>query len=368
MIRILDRTWNPDEPSCNLVFLSARPHIFKHYSEDVSYGKLKQLVEDERLHSMPTPLPGELTSGLLAITRYLCRGIRAWTKVGKKKLNTYQNFRALHLEYDFVFFGDNGQGDLWAGEMMDVEQRSDPVSPKDGPQLVGVCIHQVIPEELSLCSSAEPVEGRLVESFTSSALADILDDPVSMSADGGSMSLHRTYGGAALHLRLRHPTLVRAADVRTVCRDAVNEFDKMRLVYAEWGSRWETAEEDLHADLEDARRVLDLATDDDEEFPELEEKAEILKRNALGACVFVPAKPLVRSDSLYSAAPAVNPLQNAIPLLGRSRSGTPSKPSKQTPAMTATSSVISSRRRKEIPEIFRYAADVDYVVVTDECR
>lgn len=344
LVRILDRTWSSSEPSCNLVFLSARPHIYKSYSENVSYGKFKQLVEDGRMHTMPTLLPGELTSGLFAITRYLCNGNSAWKKVGKKKLEMYRNFRDLYLEYDFVFFGDNGQGDLWAGEMMDLEQRNALVSPRDGPQLMGVCIHQVIPEECSLRCTDKPTKNnsRMMEPRTSSDFVDgSRMDLTFSSEDWGCVSVHRTYVGAAVRLHMRDSALVRARDLIKVCQDAIEEFDKMRLVYAEWGASWETAEKELRADLEEARKALGLGMDDDEEFPELETTAEVLKRSHLEH-VFRPVASITRSNSLFSSvSTTVSPVQNAdgthstnvrfagvpitIPHLGRSRSRAASK-------------------------------------------
>ena len=36
-------------------------------------------------------------------------GTKAWHAVGELKFKTYKQYRDIYPEYDFVFFGDNGQ-------------------------------------------------------------------------------------------------------------------------------------------------------------------------------------------------------------------------------------------------------------------
>ena len=47
----------------NLVFLSARPHVFSDLAERSSYAKFAHLLQAKRLHTMPTLLTGDLKTG-----------------------------------------------------------------------------------------------------------------------------------------------------------------------------------------------------------------------------------------------------------------------------------------------------------------
>ena len=47
----------------NLVFLSARPHVYKDVSENVTYEKFRWLQETRGLHTSPTLLAGSLDTG-----------------------------------------------------------------------------------------------------------------------------------------------------------------------------------------------------------------------------------------------------------------------------------------------------------------
>ena len=49
---------------------------------------------------------------------YTCRKSFAWFNVGVNKHSVYVRYRDLYAEYDFVFLGDNGQGDLLAAQLM----------------------------------------------------------------------------------------------------------------------------------------------------------------------------------------------------------------------------------------------------------
>ena len=64
------------------------------------------------------------------------------------------NFKQLYGEYDFVFFGDDGQGDLFAGQLMLSEEAESSGSSDDElrsdeggvPTLRAVLIHEVLPK------------------------------------------------------------------------------------------------------------------------------------------------------------------------------------------------------------------------------
>eukprot|EP00913_Durusdinium_trenchii_P032452 g30383.t1 len=62
----------------------------------------------------------------------LCR-----KEVGRYKHTVFQQYTCLYREYDFIFCGDNGQGDLLAGQLM--------MQGPDEDRPVAVLIHEVIP-------------------------------------------------------------------------------------------------------------------------------------------------------------------------------------------------------------------------------
>ncbi|CAJ1449365.1 unnamed protein product, partial [Effrenium voratum] len=139
LFKELDRSWNADEPSSNLVFLSARPHVYKDLSESKSFRKFQELFATGKLHCVPTLLPGSLALGIEAVIKALFLAAHGWKEVGRGKKKTFEMYKALYGEYDFIFFGDNGQGDLLAGQLM---QETDESS--EGPS-----------EEASVTSSEE---------------------------------------------------------------------------------------------------------------------------------------------------------------------------------------------------------------------
>eukprot|EP00520_Triparma_pacifica_P001315 CAMPEP_0118649144 /NCGR_PEP_ID=MMETSP0785-20121206/9545_1 /TAXON_ID=91992 /ORGANISM="Bolidomonas pacifica, Strain CCMP 1866" /LENGTH=522 /DNA_ID=CAMNT_0006541409 /DNA_START=190 /DNA_END=1755 /DNA_ORIENTATION=- len=116
-----------DPSSCNLVFLSARPHLYKELTEQKSYRRFRKYVNDGLLHKMPTLLPGRLLPGTKAFLLSPLLKSSSWRAVGDTKFSTFRSFSALYPEYDFVFIGDNGQGDLLAAQKM-IEFCSDPVN------------------------------------------------------------------------------------------------------------------------------------------------------------------------------------------------------------------------------------------------
>jgi len=103
--------------TCHLVFLSARPHIIKDMSENVSYRFFQQLVKEKRLHAMPTLLAGKLRSSVLATVRAVAHWPNPWSPMGVEKYRCMRDYNRLHPDSPFVFFGDNGQGDVVAAEM-----------------------------------------------------------------------------------------------------------------------------------------------------------------------------------------------------------------------------------------------------------
>mmetsp|Transcript_75988 Transcript_75988/g.211062 ORF Transcript_75988/g.211062 Transcript_75988/m.211062 type:complete len:711 (-) Transcript_75988:85-2217(-) len=255
LFRILDRRSDEDMPSCNLVFLSARPHIFKDYTEDHTYLFFKMLVEEGAMHTMPTLLPGKLRKGVFAFVSHAFLGAKSWRGVGECKMTAYQNYRELYREYDFIFFGDSGQGDLVAAQLMVAEQSvcgmlcversaaglgwrtprtSATVLSPDLPCMRAVVIHEVVTQEKWLVK--EDVVLKRGSAWRQKLLGEIV--------------FHKTYIGAALALCRLDEKLVSADDVYKVTIDAIEEFNRMRLLYPEWEENWAPAERHLSADVQ----------------------------------------------------------------------------------------------------------------------
>eukprot|EP00466_Bigelowiella_natans_P006590 jgi/Bigna1/74371/fgenesh1_pg.28_\ len=111
----------------DLAFLSARPHVYKDWSQAKSYKLFSQLKKSHNLHTTPTLLAGELFSSF-----QMFRG--DFNPMAHKKAQNFFEYSSLYPEYKFVFIGDNGQGDVIAAEMI-LEKYSE--------RLEGVFIHKV---------------------------------------------------------------------------------------------------------------------------------------------------------------------------------------------------------------------------------
>ena len=214
----------------NMVFVSARPHVFKDIAENGSYRRFHKLIGEGKMHSTPTMLSGSLTSGTLAVVFRIVENMqmfvqdlvevvqafasslsekamkkakkrakkmrekslpleedveddddegglngidgingtelrrqesslggraatnRNWELVGKTKVENIENYSVLYPEYQLVFFGDNGQGDLLCAELV-----SSSGTCKD--QVKMCMIHKVQSnEDESLLSAFEPSE------------------------------------------------------------------------------------------------------------------------------------------------------------------------------------------------------------------
>ena len=120
----------------NLVFLSARPHVYKDKAESASYLHFEQLRLQQGigLHCVPTLLAGSLDSGW----RMVFRG--DFAALAHTKFLNFEHFTALYPEFTFTFIGDNGQGDVMAAAMM---------KDKLGPRLEAVFIKLCQPLHLT---------------------------------------------------------------------------------------------------------------------------------------------------------------------------------------------------------------------------
>jgi len=163
----------------NVAFLSARPHAYKDLTESGSYRKFRKLFTKGLMHATPTLLPGSLRSGAIAVAARLRdqfllfgmdlveviravgaalmsktrkrrrnveqddddeRGTREmlltkintlgtrstpqsnWIAVARTKVDRFEKYSMLYPEYGFVFFGDDGQGDLYSAERMNLSK------------------------------------------------------------------------------------------------------------------------------------------------------------------------------------------------------------------------------------------------------
>jgi len=102
----------------NLVFLSARPHLYKDISERHNFAKFQKLREREGvdgrggLHTIPSLLAGDMSSGREFMMT------NDFGPLALKKFDNFKRFVSIYPEYKHVFVCDNGQGDVRAGELM----------------------------------------------------------------------------------------------------------------------------------------------------------------------------------------------------------------------------------------------------------
>jgi len=225
----------------DLVFLTARPHVYKDLVEGLTYKKYEDIVDAGLMHSMPTILPGHLRHSVQAGALQSCVGNESWRNVGEMKNMCYRKYARLYQEYDFIFCGDNGQGDLLAGERMVYNQSKHGDNDDFAPNLICVLIHQVLPEE------QHPL-----------AATPVLERAETWEADlrKRNLFMHRTYVGAAVDLH--SAGLLSASEVRVVALQALDDFERIRMTNSEFGTKhgWDQAEEHLLADLARTNTVL----------------------------------------------------------------------------------------------------------------
>eukprot|EP00928_Gymnodinium_smaydae_P009470 TRINITY_DN13553_c0_g1_i1.p1 TRINITY_DN13553_c0_g1~~TRINITY_DN13553_c0_g1_i1.p1 ORF type:complete len:752 (-),score=148.79 TRINITY_DN13553_c0_g1_i1:213-2420(-) len=249
-----------EKTACNLVFLSARPHVYKSYMEDVSYDLFGALVEEGSMHVCPTLLPGKFKSSVAGALLSMFRGSHGWKAAGETKYEMFLNFKRLYSEYDFIFSGDDGQGDLLAGELLlrgagasDDERSGSGTEDEEtcarqlslgseGPRILSVLIHQVL-------RTGEPMTLAPPETREPAWREDLRRQ---------GMIFHKTFVGAAVALHRAHPDVVDVRDLERVARDAIEQFENFRVIYSEeWKGRGQIeAEQELRADLDLAAAAL----------------------------------------------------------------------------------------------------------------
>lgn len=213
----------------NVVFLSARPHVYKDVSEAVSYRVFQRLVQERRLHTMPSLLPGTIWPGMQGFLCGMCTQ-RAWSAAGRRKYDTFLTFTHLYPEYEFVFVGDNGQGDVLAAEaMMDAGLR------------VRACfIHEVWPIENTLTSLPKPDRDAWARK---------------------NIFFFQTYVGAAVVAR--EAGLIMAEDLAEVVSEALEDFEMTMQAHLLSSKKTgngmpntEKMQDALNADVDTANAVL----------------------------------------------------------------------------------------------------------------
>ena len=81
-------TWNSDRIG-NLVFLSARPHVYQDASEKHSYHMFRMLQTSRGLHTSPSLLAGSLETG----GKFIVAG--QMEPLAIKKYENFQEYAAL---------------------------------------------------------------------------------------------------------------------------------------------------------------------------------------------------------------------------------------------------------------------------------
>ena len=144
-------------PAHSLVMLSARPKTPSGIKgagglfENVMYRRFSKLFASGKFESMPTLLCGDMFIGLRSMLLGILEqaGITdkayVWRGVGAKKTRDLFRYMDLYPEYDFIFFGDDGQADEQTA--VDVINSHYSMLRSRGARLLAAFIHRVdVPE------------------------------------------------------------------------------------------------------------------------------------------------------------------------------------------------------------------------------
>ncbi|OQS05766.1 hypothetical protein THRCLA_20533 [Thraustotheca clavata] len=197
----------------NLVFLSARPHVYKDVSEKKSYEKFKTLHDKNGLHTLPSLLAGSMASGM----DFMMRG--DLEPMARKKFENFCEYYSIYPEYKHVFIGDNGQGDVRAAQL---------IAEKYGPSVL----------EAAYFHKVQPIENTF--GFKDLATYRKLN-----------IFFFDTYVGAAVQAyRMKQISL---EGLKQICMEAVFAFDKIKFPTP---STREAQRANLNRDLELANEFL----------------------------------------------------------------------------------------------------------------
>ena len=220
----------PENTDGNLVFLSARPHVYKDMSEKSNFAKFERLrtVEGDNrrgMHTTPSLLAGDLESGKKYITT------NDFEPLALKKFDNFKRYVSIFPEYQHIFVCDNGQGDVNAAEMM----------------------HDNFPYEYQATYVHLVQDRQQTYGFAPEQWKDKEFHPC----------FFRTYPEAALHAATQNPPLIRIIGLRRVCSDAVEDFNAVPS--QKWQSQNQKAERraELNQSIWKANMFLSEATDVD---------------------------------------------------------------------------------------------------------
>jgi len=229
----------------NLVFLSARPHLYKDVTEKRNFDKFKKLQRRTHtsggivkrkngsisdvggcggnnltanksrhtrggMHTAPSLLAGDLTSG----TEFLIKN--DYEPLALKKFENFKKYVSIYPEYQHVFVCDNGQGDVRAGEMM--------IDNFPG-QVEAIYVHIVQDVNKTYKYNSEKWG--------------------SGTKRGVNPFFFQTYPEAALDAVTRKPQpLISVSGLGRICQDAVNDFYMIKT--KDWPSqkhKWDRRDE-----------------------------------------------------------------------------------------------------------------------------
>lgn len=181
----------PENRVGNLVFLSARPHVYKDMSEKSNFAKFEKLRtvgDDGRrgMHTVPSLLAGDLASG----GQYIATN--DFEPLARKKFDNFKRYVSIYPEYHHIFVCDNGQGDVQAGEMM---------FDNFPYEFQTMYVHVV--QDIQRTYGYSPQRWKEKEF---------------------SPRFFKTYPEAALNAATQNPPLIRMSGLQRVCSDAVKDF------------------------------------------------------------------------------------------------------------------------------------------------
>jgi len=213
----------PENRVGNLVFLSARPHVYKDVSEKSNFAKfekLRALKEDGRrgMHTTPSLLAGDLASGTEYITR------NDFEPLAVKKFENFKRYVSIYPEYQHIFVCDNGQGDVKAGEMM----------------------HDNFPYEYQATYVHIVQDRKNTYGYSLKRWAEKEFRPCFFT----------TYPEAALDAATQDPPLIRMNGLNRVCSDAVKDFNA--IPNKKWQSQKQKADRraELNQSIWKANKIL----------------------------------------------------------------------------------------------------------------
>ena len=186
----------PQNSVGNLVFLSARPHVYKDHSERRNYAKFAKLRE-RGMHTNPSLLSGDMSSG----SEYMFK--KDLEPMSLKKFQNFKEYISIYPEFKHVFVGDNGQGDVRGAELMHIHAPS---------KLEAVYVHRVQP--------LHNTHGYDPDKWRENGLQE-------------KICFFENYVEAGLHAARN--SRIRLEGLRRICYEAVDDFEK--ITKKQWSSK-----------------------------------------------------------------------------------------------------------------------------------